>query len=486
MGQFCGEKGRVLKNVIVLSTSVMLISVALVSLQDIESTINSSKGIGVLSLCSFYSVTSILPCIVAPVVTDKLGCKWAIVLGIALRNVYTAVHFYATEWALIIGGLIGGMGNIPIWTAGGTMITELAEEYASATATDVEVYVNKFNGVFYSFYQCSHVIGNLISTLCLTRLDVQFDLSDKRHCGMKVCPRKYLQSSQMSQNNEDKKTVYLMVALLLFCGLLAIILAICILDNTPNRIQEEEESRSLIHKRLMQAYDYKSEECDNGARQQEGNTASDYYITKRIRKTLGMMFDKKVLLMTPLMIFTGTNLTWLFTDFTQSFMTCNAGVDIIGRGMIFFGVADTSGSLLVGMVEKYISRYIMFLGAFVINLSIWTSLVVFNPSQIWFLYFVPIMWGFTDAIWETQTSAYIGVTFSQSDVVDVYSIWRSWQYFGYTVYLATTHFFCMSVKVYIQLLLSITMITMFIISEILTTKGYFGERGTFDDPKHMS
>ena len=72
--------------------------------------------------------------------------------------------------------------------------------------------------------------------------------------------------------------------------------------------------------------------------------------------------------------------------------------------MICFGVADSLFSYLLGKITKYIGRVPVFISGAVIHLVVYIVLLTWKPNgdMISIAFLMAALWGYTDAVWQTQ------------------------------------------------------------------------------------
>ena len=89
----------------------------------------------------------------------------------------------------------------------------------------------------------------------------------------------------------------------------------------------------------------------------------------------------------------------------QSYVTCELGISYVGWTMICFGVVNTIGSPLVGVLGKYIGRITLCWIATCINIAVLGLMNYWTPDQheIYVFFIIPGAWGLGDAIWQTQS-----------------------------------------------------------------------------------
>ena len=97
-------------------------------------------------------------------------------------------------------------------------------------------------------------------------------------------------------------------------------------------------------------------------------------------------------------------MAFLTETFTFSYITCTFGPEWVGLILIFFGIANSVGCIVLSYLQPYIGRITIFVGGFLINFILVISLlfewIYPNPNKVeWYLIFV-IFWGIGDSIWQ--------------------------------------------------------------------------------------
>jgi len=170
MGSLVTEQGqplemrRMMVNILVISVAFTFLFTAYQSTANLQSSINTDAGLGTASLSTVY-VSLILSCLFVPTfMISKLGVKWTMPVCMAGYAVYIAAQFYPAFFTLIPAAVVVGLVAAPMWSAKCTYLTHVGTLRAKALGTSAEVQVTKLFGIFFLFFQCSQVIGNLISS----------------------------------------------------------------------------------------------------------------------------------------------------------------------------------------------------------------------------------------------------------------------------------------------------------------------------------
>ena len=179
--QIQSEKRAIYKNLLLISISFLLLFVAFESMSKLQSSINVVRRIqnvkynqcmvllqvnnlGTWSNAAVYA-SLILSCMFMPSIMIRwLKVKWALVVCMLCYTTYIAAQFYPQFYTLLPTAFILGMGAAPMWSAKCTYLTHVAHRLAGLDGSDPAPVVVKFFGIFFFFFQCNSILGNIIST----------------------------------------------------------------------------------------------------------------------------------------------------------------------------------------------------------------------------------------------------------------------------------------------------------------------------------
>merc|ERR1711970_1703229 len=196
-------------NVLLISLSFLLLFVAFESMSKLQSSINVVNNLGTWANAAVYA-SLILSCMFMPsILIKKLKVKWTLVVCIFSYSTYIAAQFYPEFYTLIPTAFILGMGAAPMWSAKCTYLTQVAHRFAGLDGVDPEPIVVKFFGIFFFFFQCNSIIGNIISTSVLSSgQETDFTgLTDEAmaiKCGSAYCPAQLAASTNITKEVMDE------------------------------------------------------------------------------------------------------------------------------------------------------------------------------------------------------------------------------------------------------------------------------------------
>lgn len=296
---------RALKNLVALSCGCMLWLTAFTSLQNLQSTLNPHRGVGVTSLGCMYA-TMLLSCFLAPSVIALLGAKWTIVAAYSLFLVLVAANFYPRDFLLVPASLVFGCVAGPLWTAQSAYLTTLSIRYAQTIRELPESTVNRFNGVFVGLMQSSQVWGSLISAVSLSADNDTLHLARRNrsctqsYCGARDCNPADFEGDDTVPHHAaplppNARTWLLSVEAA--CVVLSVVLPAVLLDRNLDdgggggEVEDGEEGVVMV----------------------EGGLATRQLLTATVR----MLKDSRLQGLAPLVFFIGFQQGFIITDFTK-------------------------------------------------------------------------------------------------------------------------------------------------------------------------
>ncbi|XP_072164195.1 protein unc-93 homolog A-like [Diadema setosum] len=418
---------RYWKNLIVVSVAFMLIMSAFGALANLQSSLNYSSGLGVTSLFALY-VALILSSFVTPLIVWLLSVKWTLVVCCFFYVVYTATNFYPVVYTLIPAAVLLGIAASPLWAAASTYMTTSAIQQAHETGDVPETIINRFNGIFFCFFQSAQVWGNLISSLVLHDTSSALTMD---HCGRDSCGSNINFTIPAGGGEVADKQVSVLLSIYIGIGLLAVAILTFLLDKLPRTSNQDNG-------------DPRSHVCDH------------------LTSTTHLMKSPFLSLLIPIMIYNGAEQAFIGADFTKAFVSCTQGPGMVGYVMIGFGAADALASVVFGQLEKYTGRIAIFMFGGILHLALMIVFEVWNPhtSAMWQLILLSMGWGIGDAALQTQLQSIIGVLFPDAQE-PAFANYRLWESLGFAVTYALTipHVICVSAELYgLMAFLSISLV----------------------------
>merc|ERR1712117_319186 len=304
---------------------------------------------------------------------------------------------------------------------------------AKLEGSDPEAIVVKFFGIFFFFFQCNAILGNIISTAVLSSgTSTYVELTDEQmgRCGSSFCSQAPVPDTVTDESliaptlgglvnateqieeeldvpngnfATDISKIYIMAGIYLACSVTAAILIALFVDplHRFGITDEKKDKEKLTGLQLLVA-------------------------------TFRHMIRKEQLLIIPLTFWSGIEQGFFGADFTAGFVTCAYGVHTVGRVLILFGVCDALASIGFGFIIKKVGRLPIFVLGASLNALVIIVMLAWTPTQstLGVVYFLAALWGIGDAIWQTQINALYGCLFA-NDEEAAFSNYRLWESMGF-------------------------------------------------------
>ncbi|XP_012562258.1 protein unc-93 homolog A isoform X1 [Hydra vulgaris] len=419
-------RSKTYKNLLVISLGFLFLFTAFQALQNLQSSIHNDKNLGFVSLIAIYASLLTSCMFVPPIVIGKLGCKYTVVLSMFGYVSYTLSMFYPRFWTVVPASILLGFSGAPLWSAKCSYLTSSGIRYGKAINVSEDTVVTNFFGIFFLIFQSGQIWGNLISSLVLKPSGGKFNSTGTNIgeiCGKNFCPH----TSIISHQETTKSTVTTLMSIYLGFGILAIAFVLIFLDKI--KVVREEKKRGVC----------------------------DLFIA-----TLKHLKNTKMQLLIPLTIFSGLEQGFVFGDFTKAFITCALGIEKVGLIMICFGAVDAIFSLVLSKIVEKTGRPVVMILAALINFGLLTTFLIWEPTEntIYIYYIGAGLWGFADAVWQTQVNAFYGLLFPTNQEA-AFSNYRLWESLGFVVAFSYGNVFCTNVKLYILIATMILGVTFY-------------------------
>ncbi|XP_066270930.1 protein unc-93 homolog A-like [Branchiostoma lanceolatum] len=419
---------RIWKNQLVLSLVFLLNFLAFRSLQNLQSTLNSEAGLGVVSLSCIYG-SMVLSCLYAPFFIHKVGsCKWTVVVCLFGHILFSGANFYPSWYTLIPSSVLLGSISGPFWTAQITYLTTSAQEYAKLLQHDnPEGDIAMFNGVFYFFNDFAGTSGNLISSLVLSAGSK--DIRKGEFCGAMDCGIRPetnwtshdVTNSSTSNNstgvldNKQQEIMYTLFGVFLACNILAALIAGFCLDKDAKNSERASEEPTPVSQLLL--------------------------------RTVRVFKDVDYLLLLPMLVIIGMS-----EALPSSYVGCALGVQMVGYVMMCYCATSSVVSPLFGHLSKYEGARILILVAAAANAVLLIYMLLWQPDEDSLATILSVTggWSVVTAVWRIQLFAVLGVMYPSNQEA-VFANAEMAGSIGSMLVFAYSSALCMDVKLYIYM-----------------------------------
>ncbi|XP_056422997.1 protein unc-93 homolog A-like isoform X2 [Hyla sarda] len=345
------------------------------------------------------------------------------------------------RYSLIITSAILGIGAGPLWASKCTYLTISGIRFAKQNGREKMDIVNQYFGLFFLIYQSSGIWGNLISSLVLNQNPnkVATDNISYSYCGANNCPTSTteLRNTTTLASGVSDMLRYTLMGIYTGSGVIAILLIVIFLDQIDLSEEQKEENNNPT-------------------------------ICTSLLGTIRQLKDKRQCLLIPLTMFSGFQQGFLSSEFTKAYVTCALGIHFVGYVMICFGATNSIFSMVFGNISQYTGRIALFMLATAISVSCIIALLLWSPDpkQLSVFFIFPALWSISDAICQTLLNAFYGVLFDDHKEA-AFANYRLWESLGYVIAFAYSNHLCVSVKLYVVLVILLIGMILYLVVEYL-------------------
>ncbi|XP_010253254.1 PREDICTED: UNC93-like protein 3 isoform X2 [Nelumbo nucifera] len=362
------------RDVHILSSAFLLVFLAYGAAQNLESTVNTEENIGTTSLGILYLSFTIFSLVSSPVVRI-LGSKNALVLGTTGYWLFVAANLKPSWYTMVPASIYLGFAASIIWVGQGTYLTSTARNHAKDCYLHEGTVIGSFNGEFWGIFASHQFIGNLI-TLAL--------LGD----------------------GKEGATSGTTLLFIVFLGSMTLgTMLMCFLRKTDNKAEE-------------------------GPPKSYTNLYS--FVVSLLKLVIAPLFDIRMLLIIPLIAYSGLQQAFVWAEFTKYIVTPALGVSGVGGAMAVYGAFDALCSLAAGKFTSGLSSITIIVpgGALIqVIVLLWLFLKYrLTSGLIGSLYplLMAAMLGIGNGIFNTQLNALLGILF-RHDMEGAFAQLKVWQ-----------------------------------------------------------
>ncbi|GAB1599274.1 uncharacterized protein LOC115214294 isoform X1 [Argonauta hians] len=427
------------KNLIAYSIGFMVMYMAFGSLRHLQSSINNSNGVGLITLSCLFAFF-VIGSLFASYIVKQLEPRRATLVTVLFHILYVISNCYPTIYILLPSSAMLGFWNAVSWGAQGVYIQQLACDYAIKKGQKTEHVCSKFHGLFYLILFFSEVFGNLISSLILSsntavsplpqnnltdflnnstiEINTNFTNSNLQ-CGIHFS---HLQKAKETGAPISQNTIFLLTAIFAVLDVLAFAIIFFFVDPLP---------MSYKNSLLQTTRNYEK-------------------LWRDIKSVLVFMKNWQFLLLVPIYLFSAMHLACISAEITKAFATCMLGVHMVGYLMICYGISDALSSYISGWLNQIVGRIMLItIGSLCFQLVI-LSLFLWQPVGDSLLPYILIFgfWGLSDGFYASQLCSLTGMLFpDQSE--EAFSAFRMMQGVGLTLAYAYASILPLDIKMYI-------------------------------------
>ncbi|XP_047330266.1 UNC93-like protein 3 [Impatiens glandulifera] len=396
------------RDIHILSSAFLLIFLAYGAAQNLESTVNTGQDLGTISLGILYTSFA-ASSLFASLVVKGLGSKNALVLGTTGYWLFIAANLKPTWLTMVPASLYLGFTASVIWVAQGTYLTSSARFHANDCKLEEPNVIGSLNGEFWGVFATHQILGNLLS-LALLNDGVE---------------------------GETSNTTLLFLVFL--CSMTIGTVLMCFLSKKGSR------GEIVIP------------------------DSSDNFYSFLISKSKSLftpLFDKRMLLLIPLIAYSGLQQAFVWAEFTKFIVKPTLGESGVGGAMAVYGAFNSLCSLFVGRLTSGLQSitWIVAAGASLQSIALITVLFPFSvTSGVMYPLIVAAILGIGDGVFNTQLNALLAMLFKH-DMEGAFSHFKLWQSGAIAVVFFLSPYISMQTMVVIMLVsICISMFGFFIL-----------------------
>lgn len=269
------------KNVYAASISFMLVFSAFVGLQNLQSSLN--RRLGTTSLALTY-VFYLFIGFATPGMVRLLKTKYSLLFGYICHTIYILSNFYPSFYTLVPSSIILGIGSGPVWAGLSTHLASVAVIVTPHTAETFNVLISKFTGLFFFIFQLTQILGNLVSSLVL----FPYNSGENSTALVEVEMMPIELCNYGEARGISSMQTYILLSIYVFFDLLGIALLVIVVDKLPE---------------------------DNGVDKMKSKVK--VYCTEPFVDLLRLLFSQNMLLLGPLSLYNGLELSFAYSSYTQ-------------------------------------------------------------------------------------------------------------------------------------------------------------------------
>lgn len=365
---------RHLRDLHVLSFAFLFVFLAYGAAQNLESSLNTDEDLGTTSLGILYLSFTVCSFLATPFVR-WLGSKNSVILGTSGYWLFIVSNLFPSWYTMVPASLYLGFTASVIWVGEGTYLTFAARSHAAECNLPEGTVLGNFNGEFWGLFACTQVIGNLLSLALL-------------------------------KTGTEAKSSGTTLLFIVFLGSMTLgtILAFFLSKQSGTEAGFADQT-------------------SNGSRSSVGDL---------LKATFVPLLDKRMLLLIPLLVYSGLEQAFVWAEFTEYVVDPAIGVSGVGGAMAIFGAADAIVSLLAGRLTTGFPSITLITSGGVLIQAIVLFRLWLNHSfgsgavDLINLLGMAALWGLGDGVFNTQINAVLGLLFPH-DTEAAFSQLKIWQ-----------------------------------------------------------
>nr|XP_022908576.1 UNC93-like protein [Onthophagus taurus] len=347
-------------------------------------------------LLMFLNILGAISSIIAPFFLRKFGNNSILFISYLILVLFYGFHIYPVLYLIIPVYLLFGLSLGPLFISKASFIMTISSRLSQIHSEDDEesqflrktCLVRRVSRSFQFSHDLGFIFGSIFSALIINFsfknqifegnsnssynrvMDEIFDLDDfeDRLCGSTACPSRFqLVNSNFSVIPENTATVLIIsYASITFLGVILIVF----LDKIKTFILQDPLERS------------------------EGYAA--------IRAVKESFKDFRLQLSAPLSLFIGLEQSFMYSDFSKSYVVCTLGINRLNWVFLCMGLLQSIAAFTLSMLMRSVKRYYLIGVGFTFHCCLLLVQMLWKPinDDPALFYVISAAWGVCNAIWE--------------------------------------------------------------------------------------
>ncbi|XP_039251449.2 protein unc-93 homolog A-like [Styela clava] len=440
-------------------------------LAALQSSMNVKGGIGTNSLLVKTTAAIIGSLIVVPVVLQRYGPKVALIIGVILNIFVTLANFYPVWYTMYSTAFFAGIGMSCAWVGCSVIIQSIASN--ADMHQDVDSSSQKYFGMFLAILSLAQVFTNIVTQMILdwnniaryignfvdggsnhssTFLSYNITSDHLLTCGARDCPIEY----------SFRKTSGKFSVLIPDQTLLQVLLVVHVLMHIVG---------AAIHYFFIKGTSYATEQVENiPSMTQPLLTDESSDLLSSIKKRFKYAMSLQELLTWPVKLLFGITIAYIWTEHNRAFVSCVVGVDKVGICTAIVDIMSFATSLVISKNSKTIGLPVIFTVGLVYDLINYTCSLLWRPtvSTKFVSYILSVTFGITHGI--RRNISFLVTAAHSPDKDTGFTIQVLLHFLGIVINTAWSIPLCVSVKIYINISLTIIATLCWSIAKVLLNR----------------
>lgn len=155
------------RNIVLVALAMMPVLTAIFGMQMIESSINSSQGLGQICLALVYGLSVVSVTFLTPILLRGLGAPCLLRLCVIPPCIFLAAHYKIMPAFLISACALQGLSQQMFMTGVSVVSTSSGIDYARIHHLDCSKVLTNVNGIIYFALAANYFIGPMLSSLVI-------------------------------------------------------------------------------------------------------------------------------------------------------------------------------------------------------------------------------------------------------------------------------------------------------------------------------